>query len=89
LLIPLKFSLFVDNIKLCHNNIASKSLAYRFLTFYDLKKSSFRDFLYTNRIKRFEVLIKTKILDYPSYKFIVISDFFISYLYLRILVFDF
>lgn len=90
LLVPLNFDRFVESVRLKHNdNVSSASLIYRLLTFYDLKKSTLKSFLYINRIQKFEILMKTRFIDYSDYyKFIIKTDFFISFIYLRVLMFD-
>ena len=90
LLVPLNFDKFVENVRLKHNDdTVAASFIYRLLTFYDLKKSTLKSYLYINRIQKFKNLILIKFLNYSDYyKFIMQTEFFISFIYLRILIFD-
>lgn len=80
---------FIDNVRLGHDDKIISSLIYSLLTYYELKNSTFKNFLYLHRIQKIENLLKNRLMNYTDYyKYIVRSDFFMSFIYLRIVLFD-
>lgn len=90
LLFPIYLSnLWLDLIEE-HHKVAGVSLNYRLLSFYDLKDTLQKFYLYLNRVFRFNYIILRKYSDPPkNYLFIMRCDFYISYTYLRFASFNF
>ena len=58
---------FIEDIRLVHDDKLISSLIYNLLTFYELKNSTFKNFLYLHRIQKIERVIKNKLINYTDY----------------------